>query len=377
MDPLEAVDSSERKLFRLAADNNIPVNGSIEVSPICNMNCDMCFVRLSRDEMESCGRLRSADEWLTIAGQMKEAGVLFLLLTGGEPLLYPEFKKLYLGLRKLGFIITLNTNGTLLDEEWADFFRQNPPRRINITLYGIDERAYVDLCHYAGGFSRTVKAIHLLKERGISVKLNYSLTRVNAPDLKAFMTFSKELGLHCGIDPYMLPATRERKRPYNFDARVSPEEAAYYHHEIQRAHEGNDESFLNYCKRTIRYIDAVAQYYSDHPELRHAERSGCLAGRCSFTLNWQGELRPCVMLTTPAVNVFEFNFKQGWNKIAKEFDDLLINEDCSICPRRTICDICPAAAFYETGHHDGKPEYLCRYAEEKERLMREEADNII
>ena len=69
---------------------------------------------------------------------MQKAGTVFLLLTGGEPLLFPDFKTLYRRLRNLGMILTINTNGTLLDEAWADFFATYPPRRINITLYGAD-----------------------------------------------------------------------------------------------------------------------------------------------------------------------------------------------------------------------------------------------
>ena len=135
------------------------------------MNCDMCYVRLSKEEMEKLGRLRTADEWLTLAKQMQEAGTLFILLTGGEPLLYPEFKKVYMGLRKMGMILTVNTNGTLINEKWADFFGKEKPRRINITLYGADERAYEELCHYPGGFERTMRGIRLLKERGVDVKI--------------------------------------------------------------------------------------------------------------------------------------------------------------------------------------------------------------
>lgn len=90
------------------------------------------------------------EEWIDLAKQMADAGVLFLLLTGGEPLLFPGFKKLYMELKNLGMILTINTNGTLIDEEWADFFAKNRPRRINITLYGSDDTAYETLCHYPG-----------------------------------------------------------------------------------------------------------------------------------------------------------------------------------------------------------------------------------
>ena len=126
--------SVERALIERAKEKKAPINGSLELLPLCNMNCDMCYVRLSREEMEQKGRLRTADEWLEVGRQMKDAGVLFLLLTGGEPLLFPDFKRLYLELRKMGFILTINTNGTLINEDWADFFGTYPPRRVNITL---------------------------------------------------------------------------------------------------------------------------------------------------------------------------------------------------------------------------------------------------
>ena len=102
--------------------------------------------------MEAQGRMRTGQEWLTLGKEMADAGTLFLLLTGGEPLLHPDFKEIYLGLKKLGMIITINTNGTLIDKEWAAFFGENKPRRINITLYGADAATYGKLCHYPAGF---------------------------------------------------------------------------------------------------------------------------------------------------------------------------------------------------------------------------------
>lgn len=147
----------EKMMMTRAARNQYPINGSLELLPLCNMNCDMCYVRLDHKEVEKRGGLHTVEEWMDLAKQMADAGVLFLLLTGGEPLLFPGFKKLYLELKKLGMILTINTNGTLIDEEWADFFAENLPRRINITLYGSDDTAYETLCHYPGGFEKTRK----------------------------------------------------------------------------------------------------------------------------------------------------------------------------------------------------------------------------
>ena len=87
-----------------ARKKRIPINGSMELLPLCNLNCRMCYVRLTVEEVHALGGLQAADKWIALGRQMKDAGVLFLLLTGGEPLLFPDFRKLYLELRKMGFI---------------------------------------------------------------------------------------------------------------------------------------------------------------------------------------------------------------------------------------------------------------------------------
>ena len=83
----------------------------------------------------------------------------------------------------MGMILTINTNGTLIDETWADFFAQHPPRRINITLYGTSKETYRDLCHYKDGFEKALRGIRLLRERNVDVKINGSLVRSNSTDV--------------------------------------------------------------------------------------------------------------------------------------------------------------------------------------------------
>ena len=116
MDSFSTTTKLEERLVISATRKRIPLGGSFELLPLCNMNCRMCFLRLSPEEMRAQGRLRTADEWLSLAREAKEAGMLFLLLTGGEPFLYPEFDRLYRGLSEMGLFLTLNTNGTLITE---------------------------------------------------------------------------------------------------------------------------------------------------------------------------------------------------------------------------------------------------------------------
>ena len=369
MEPLEGATTVERMLLDQARRTRTPANGSIELHPLCNMNCDMCYVRLSREEMEAKGRLRTADEWLEIGRQMKDAGVLFLLLTGGEPFLYPDFRRLYLELRKMGMIITINTNGTLINEDLAEFFGKYKPRRVNITLYGTDEETYDKLCHYPGGYEKTLRGIRLLREQGVDVKVGGSLARANRDDLDKLLDIGEELDIPVRVDTYMIPATRERDLPYNMQSRLNPEEAARARI-LALKREMGPEVFPQYVCQSVKR--------ADHPEPAEAKpgHMSCMAGQCSFTINWQGEMRPCVILTEPAISVFEVGFKAAWKYIVEETHKILLNEKCSTCHMRHLCRTCAASALLETGSYDGVPDYMCRYAGESLRILREEWEKI-
>lgn len=364
MEPLDGASTVEQMLLKQASKSRIPINGSLELLPLCNMNCDMCYVRLSRAEMEQKGRLRTADEWLTLAAQMQRAGVLFLLLTGGEPLLYPDFRRLYTELQTLGMILTINTNGTLIDEDMADFLASHKPRRVNITLYGSDENTYEELCHYPGGFAKAINGIRLLKERDIDVKIGGSLTRANQKDLSRILSIGEELQVPVRIDTYMLPATRERTLPYQMQSRLEPEAAADARVQALKREMG-EELFASYCKKMCWEAAHIL------PEKGPGHMS-CLAGKCSFTINWQGEMRPCVVMNTPAARVFDMGFEAAWRSISSQTDEILLSSSCNSCNLRPLCRTCAASAFLETGRYDGVPEYMCRYARQTlKRLMQE------
>lgn len=369
MELLEGATTVERMLLDQAKCTRTPANGSIELLPLCNMNCDMCYVRLSKKEMEAKGRLRTADEWLEVGRQMKDAGVLFLLLTGGEPFLYPDFRRLYLELRKMGMIITINTNGTLIDEDLAEFFGKYKPRRVNITLYGADEDAYTNLCHYPGGYEKTLQGIRLLRENDVDVKVSSSLAQSNKSDLDRLLDIGETLGIPVWVDTYMMPATRERDLPYNMQVRLEPEEAAREGIRAMKRVLG-PELFPQYVRQSVER--------ADHPEPAEAKpgHMSCMAGQCSFTINWQGEMRPCVILTEPAISVFEVGFEAAWKYIVEETHKILLNEKCSTCHMRHLCRTCAASALLETGSYGGVPDYMCRYAGESLRILREEWEKI-
>ena len=361
MDLMNYSTALERKLTLASYARKIPINGSMELLPLCNMRCDMCYVRLSRNEMEEQGSLHSWEEWLNIAREMKEAGTVFLLLTGGEPLLFPDFKKLYLGLRDLGMVLTINTNGTLLNEDWAEFFGQNKPRRINITLYGADDKAYRELCHFPGGFEKTMQAVRLLQKNNVDVKISSVLAKNNQKDMDRIILIGEELDVPVRIDTYMMPAQRERNYPYDKQSRLDPIQAAQNRIMILKKEMGLD-TFSQYVDQKIFEVEHIL------PE-EGPGKVRCYAGSSSFTINWQGMMRPCVILSEPSFSVFEHGFAKAWDMIHTAVSKIETSKKCNACSLRPVCRTCFASALLEEGSYDATPHYMCEYAKESLRLL--------
>ena len=112
-----------------ASTKRVPVNGSYELTFRCNLNCVMCYNNLPGNDRQAQARELTLPEIKRIFDQLAEAGCLWLQLTGGEALMRPDFKDIYLYAKAKGFLIRLFTNGTMLTPELADFLAAQPPVR--------------------------------------------------------------------------------------------------------------------------------------------------------------------------------------------------------------------------------------------------------
>ena len=321
------------------------------------MDCKMCYIKMTKENQEKQGRLKTATEWLEIAAKMKEAGLIYLLLTGGEPFLHPEFKEIFQGLHKMGFILSINSNGTLIDEGVVEWLKETPPVRINMTIYGASDETYGRLCNNPKGFSQFKKAVHLLKEAGISIKLNCSVTPYNADDLEKIFEFSKEEQLLIQATSYMFPPLRKDFSMIGKNDRFTPEEAAYQSARIEMLMNGREEYIKNMEKR-----DFVIPSTDECEDYNNVEGDGirCRAGKCSFWVTWQGDLLPCGMMSNQSAgNVFEMDFSHGWEKLVQETSEIRLPAKCKECGFKDKCKACAAMVLTETGTYREVPEYRC------------------
>lgn len=357
-------------LHAKACRDGTPLAGNFELTARCNFDCKMCYVHLSAKEQQRRGRELSADEWLAIAESARSRGMLFLLLTGGEPLIRPDFRYLLTELKKMGLLVSVNTNGSLIDRDWLDFFKHEPPFRFNITLYGAEDAAYERLCGVPA-FERVTSNIRALKQLGADVKLNVSLTPYNAPDLEKIYAIAKELKTPVQLATYMFPPLRRSEEMIGKNDRFTPQEAARYSFAWDKLRFSPE--MLHERAAAMRAGLAVPD--DEACEGAPGEGVSCRAGRSAFWLNWQGMMTPCGMMTAPAVSVPEVGFDRAWEEIKAATAAIRLPVACANCKNKHVCHVCAAMCVTETGKFDGKPQYLCDMSRETIRMTLEEESN--
>jgi radical SAM protein with 4Fe4S-binding SPASM domain len=342
-------------LHRRAELQGIPLSGTFELTPMCSMACKMCYVRMTPEEVRQSGkRLRTVAEWLELAKVLKEQGTLLLLLTGGEPFTYPGFRELYRELRAMGFVVSINSNATLIDAETVAWLSEDPPQRINITLYGASDETYMRLCNHPTGYTVVTKAIEMLQDAGIPVKLNCSVTPDNVCDLEKIIAYSDERKLVLQATSYMFPPLRRDETSVGRNARFSPEECAAVEARIRLLQRGAD-NLREYCENveahTIPEEDACFDCEGDGVR--------CRAGKSSFWITWDGRMLLCAMMNDPSYDVFEIGFPEAWKRIRERVSAIRLPQECAAYDSKDVCRSCAAMIYTETGCYDKKPQYRC------------------
>ncbi len=337
----------------------MPIAGTFELTARCNFNCPMCYVHMTPEQLKASGRKElTAQQWLDIARAARDKGMIFALLTGGEPLVRKDFFEIYEGMRKMGLMISVNSNGSMLKGEILERFLEEPPTRFNISLYGGCNETYLRMCGIPA--YEDVKAnIRRLRQAGVDVSLNLSITPYNKDDLAQIYRDAMDLDVNVKASSYMYPSVRVNGEQYGCGNRLSCSESAQYA-VAWDAIRFSEEAF---CLRAEALMQLKAPEQENCP-LEEGEGLHCRAGRTTFWMTWDGKMLPCGMLTVPAAYPLEVGFDAAWDQIRAETEKIRTPGKCVNCDYREICGACAAVYFTETGRFDGVPEYVCERAKQ-------------
>ena len=342
----------KRRLLAKAAAAAVPINGAFELTPRCNFACKMCYVRMTPETMKPFGSEKTAAEWLDLARQAKEAGMAFLLLTGGEPLLRQDFPEIYRGVSEMGLSVSINSNGALVTDEIRELFVSLPPANINVTLYGTRPESYGALCGNSNAYDQVVDNVRWMTDRNILVNLNATITPWNKEQMAQIQRFADEQNLNLRLTTYNFPPIRREEGAVN--SRLSPEEAG-----ILRAVNVLQQGGVPSVRELAGKISSEDLAQESIRELECGDPMHCYAGRAQFWITWNGKMTPCGMLNGPAVDPFALGFRQAWEQVRNATLKIRLCPDCVSCPERNTCVSCAAVTSSETGSFEGKPEYVC------------------
>lgn len=346
------------RLWNKAGAMRIPLTGAFELLPVCNLHCKMCYVRKSMAEVNAMGGLLPAEEWLDYARQARNEGMLYPLLTGGEPFIRQDFQEIMAGMLEMGLQVSINSNGTLIDEPMAKWLGEHKPVRINITLYGASEESYEKLCGDGDAFNRVQRAVTWLKQYNVPVKFNTSITPENVDDLESIMAYAKSIDSPIQAATYMFPPVRRDAGMIGINDRLSPEEAGLAKVKADFL-QSDSHWFLGQAERYSHFVELTDEMLAKLSS-GESQAMSCRAGRCSFWLDWQGNIGNCGMYTSAKIPLKNHSFAEAWRQVVEETEEIRFSPFCTNCPNYRLCHACIAMVYNESGTVNGRPEYLCR-----------------
>jgi radical SAM protein with 4Fe4S-binding SPASM domain len=376
------LDIQDLPLWDKLAEKRRPVGFELEITARCNNHCRHCCIDLPADDRAARKAELTSGEILALGREAADLGAVWCLLTGGEPLLRDDFAEVYLGLKRLGLLVSVFTNACLVTPEHVELLRRYPPRDIEVSVYGATRATYEAVTRRPGSYDAFVRGLDLLLGSGVPVRLKAMALRSTAHELDEISRFCRERTKdYYRFDP-LLHLRFDRDPARNADIRAERLSAA----EVVAVERADAERF------------GALQHGCAEGELlvRAAEHAGCDrlfhcgAGQGSFTVGYDGTFRLCSSLWHPDTvlalradperpgSLRPGALREAWEEWVPRVRDLRgtdpeFLEKCRRCGIVNLCLWCPAHAALETGSMDDWVEYFCEVAHARAEALQGES----
>lgn len=325
----------------------VPINGTIEVSHRCPLDCAHCYNNLPMGDPDARRREMTTQDHFRLVDELAEAGCLWLLYTGGEIFARRDFLDIYTHAKRKGFLVTLFTNGTLITPEIADYLVEWRPFDIEITLYGATRETYEALTRIPGSYDRCLRGIRLLLDRKLPLKLKTVGVTINKHEVPAMRQMAADFGVEFMFDSMMNP---------RIDCSASPLEVRLAPHEVV-------ELDLQDPRRVAEWRRLAINHAPPPASERVLEQYDCGGGLNSFAIDPYGDLSICVLSHVDRYNVVRGSFREGWEWIANVHSKPVTRlTKCTDCALRSLCGMCAANGELENGDPFAPVDWLCRVA---------------
>lgn len=341
-----------------------PLAVQLELWPVCNFKCKFCYIRTTNEELEKSGeKVLRFEDWKYYIDEIVKLKVSSVTFTGGECTLHPDFKGIYKYAYSKGLETGLITNGSLIDDEIIEMFEEFPPSKIYITLYGMSADTYENLCSNGAAFEKVINNIKRLISKKFNVILNYTTSKDNFADLEAALKFARENKIEIIPTDALISSNKCTKDVLN-------EELVDY-----KAYKIIEHKHLSIL-RNIPFEDFEKDYFSTFSEPITSEtKTGlhCNAGRCMFSINWKGKMKPCANFDLYQQDPNDIGMEKCWENLVAWADSIPILEECEYCIFQEKCRKCAAMHYNDTGEFGKVSKRFCfkvLYPEEAEKMLK-------
>ena len=304
-----------------------PLQASLELTNRCNERCTHCYIPEYKDDIK---RLLTVEQWKNVLLQLRENGVLYLILMGGEAMLSPNFWGVAEAGNRLGFSLAMITNGLLINEETGKRLADTGFSDITISLYSLEPSIHDKMTKVYGSCARTMKAIEICQKNNLRVSVNCLLTETNIDGYFELKNWCDERNIWLRFDPIITPKNNGDKEPTKYRARP--------------------EQIYKFYKKLI-VPEKIKNKSGSDESADMSENHTCNAGKGKCAVTAYGELLTCIDIRESLGNLANEKFSDIWNSYtAKKWREIK-NQDLKFSDNdsRSECEHCPGMAFHETG----------------------------
>jgi radical SAM protein with 4Fe4S-binding SPASM domain len=314
------------ELNQRALQRGVPLSAHLDVTYRCNERCEHCYL-----DHEGDGEMTTA-EIKDILDQLAAAGVFFLTISGGEPLIRRDCFEIIEHARTLRFNVKLKTNAVLIREKEARRLRELNVEQIQISVYSHRAEVHDGISKLPGSLKRTLAGIRLLRAQGLKVTLANVLMKGNLQDSEGVRQLAAEVGAHYTLDPTITPMMSGDTSVLRL--RLPSEQ-------------------LRSVFEDSNLVGDVAEFCAPPPPVDDDAREGypCSAGHTACYISPRGELFPCVQFPITCGNLREQAFSDIWQNSPQLLEIRSIRgkdlTTCSSCNHLGTCTRCPGLAWME------------------------------
>ncbi|MBN1663787.1 MAG: radical SAM protein [Deltaproteobacteria bacterium] len=338
----------------------LPRYGWFDLTYRCNNNCRHCWVRLPASSHEK-GKELSSDEIYRVADEARQMGCNEWSISGGEPMLRPDFPEIFDYLTRKVVSYSLNTNGYFINPATARLLVRKG--RKMVALYGADAKVHDMITRRPGSFAGFLRGCAYLKEAGAGFTVQIVPMRDNYHQLNAMFELAASLSPSYRIGASFLYLSAQRNPNRNREIirqRLTAREVVDMDPAIPRPEDLKD-------------CSVGADHVPDDQKKTNWFFRSCIMERQEFHIDPYGTMSFCSSIKEPSCrfDLRRMSFQNIWDKQLPTLADQIRRNDeydknCGACEYAKTCSWCPAYAYLETGRLSAPIKYLCEIAKERE-----------